>query len=169
MKLIVFSGLPGTGKSALAETIGREMNVPVFAFDWLMSVIRPYDLLPSAQVGAEIGYGLLTLLARRQLMLGQSAILDAVVGLASGREAWRALADEFGAGFFAIETICTDEALHRQRIEGRTRGIPGWYELTWENVEMSRRNFQAWDGERLVVDAVKPLEQNLAQVRAYLA
>ena len=133
-----------------------------------MSVIRPHDILPSSEIGAQIGYGLLTLLARRQMTLGQSAILDCVVGLAKQREAWRALADEFGAEFFAIETICSDQALHRQRIEGRERGIPGWYELTWENVENSRRNFQDWEGEHLVVDAVHPLAENLERVRAYL-
>ena len=33
MKLIVFSGLPGTGKSTLAETIGKQLCIPVFAKD----------------------------------------------------------------------------------------------------------------------------------------
>lgn len=168
MRLIVFSGLPGTGKTTLAETIGREMRIPVFAFDWLMSVIVPFDILPSNRVSAEIGYGLLTRLAERQLTLGQSAILDSVAGLAAGREQWRVLAAAYGATFYAIETICSDEALQRSRIEGRTRGIPNWYELTWANVEQSRANFQAWDGARLVVDAVEPLAQNLERIREYL-
>ena len=99
-------------------------------------------------------------------MLGQSAILDSVVGLPEQRDLWRALAAEFGADFYVIETICSDEAVHRQRIEGRIRGIPGWHELTWANIETSRANFVAWAEERLIVDAVDPLEQNLAAVRA---
>ncbi len=168
MKLIVFSGLPGTGKSALSTAIGCEAGIPVFAYDWLMSVIRTHHVLSTPEVGAQIGYGLLTTLAQRQLALGQSAILDCVVGVAKQRELWRELAAEFGAAFFAIETICSDETLHRRRIEGRERGIPGWYELTWDNVESSRRNFQAWEGDHLVVDAVHPLAENLEQVRAYL-
>ena len=39
MKLIVFSGLPGTGKSALAEAVGRELGIPVFAKDWLEATL----------------------------------------------------------------------------------------------------------------------------------
>ena len=91
-----------------------------------------------------------------------------MVGLIEGRERWQALAAEYNAGFYAIETVCSDEVLHRSRIEGRTRGIPNWYELTWANVEKSRESFQAWDGERLVVDAVEPLERNLQKIREYL-
>jgi predicted kinase len=168
VKLIVFSGLPGTGKSALAETIGRESGIPVFAYDWLMGVIEPFEIVPSSLMRAEIGYGLLTRLAQRQLLLGQSALLDCVVGWTSKREEWRQIAAESGASFYAIETICSDEALHRARLEGRTRGIPGWHELTWADIERSRSNYQAWTFERLVVDAVHPLEQNLEQVRRYL-
>lgn len=35
MQLIVFSGLPGAGKSAVAEDVGRRLASPVFAKDWL--------------------------------------------------------------------------------------------------------------------------------------
>jgi predicted kinase len=39
MKLVVFSGLPGTGKSALAEQAGRKLGIPVFAKDWLEATL----------------------------------------------------------------------------------------------------------------------------------
>jgi SpoVK/Ycf46/Vps4 family AAA+-type ATPase len=39
LKLIIFSGLPGTGKSALAEAVGRELGIPVFAKDWLEATL----------------------------------------------------------------------------------------------------------------------------------
>ena len=35
MKLIIFSDLPGTGHSALAETMVKELCIPVFAKHWM--------------------------------------------------------------------------------------------------------------------------------------
>ncbi len=68
-----------------------------------------------------------------------------------------------------IECVCSDADLLRTRIDGRTRGIPGWYELTWENVERSRANYVPLAEPKLVVDAVTPIAENLAAVRRYLA
>src|SRR6476661_7271178 len=47
MKLIVFSGLPGTGKSRLAEAVGRARGIPVFAKDWLEATLIKSELIPS--------------------------------------------------------------------------------------------------------------------------
>jgi hypothetical protein len=41
-RLIVFSGLPGTGKGTLAEAAGRQLRVPVFAVDWLLGSLTPF-------------------------------------------------------------------------------------------------------------------------------
>lgn len=41
-RLIVFAGLPGTGKSALAERLGRQTSMPVFAADWLLGALTPF-------------------------------------------------------------------------------------------------------------------------------
>ncbi|MCG8348979.1 MAG: adenylyl-sulfate kinase [Chloroflexales bacterium] len=37
---IVFTGLPGAGKSRVAEALERALNIPVFAKDWLEAAIR---------------------------------------------------------------------------------------------------------------------------------
>ena len=37
--LIVFSGLPGTGKSELAQRIGRRLRIPVLSVDPIESAI----------------------------------------------------------------------------------------------------------------------------------
>jgi hypothetical protein len=49
------------------------------------------------------------------------------------------LATEMGAPAFSFVTcVCSDEALHRRRIEGRRRGIPGWHDIGWDHVESMR-------------------------------
>jgi predicted kinase len=97
MKLIIFSGLPGTGKSMLAEAVGRVLGIPVFAKDWLEATLISGELIasnPNKPLGSA-GYQLLTTLAQRQFMLGQSVILDSVASSQSIRETWRQLAEQY--------------------------------------------------------------------------
>jgi hypothetical protein len=102
-------------------------------------------------------------------MLGQSAILDSVASTSSIRGTWRALAEEFNAQLLVIECVCSDEGAHRERLTGRTRGIPGWPELAWDDVERVRSYFQPWCEERLVLDAMDALESNIRQAIAYVS
>jgi AAA domain len=105
-RLIVMAGLPGTGKSCIAEAVGRELGSPVFAKDWLEAALRRVGLaqtLETAHILGYTGYELLSALAERQLRLGQSAILDSVASTASIRTIWRTLATTYGAAWYVVE------------------------------------------------------------------
>ena len=169
MKLIIFSGLPGTGKSTLAESVGKDLGVPVFAKDWLEATLVRTALKPTDEDRSLgfAGYELLTVLAERQLMLGQSVILDSVAASQSIRNTWRQLAEQYQADCRVIECICSDEVLHRSRLKERKRGIPGWHELDWSEVERVKRYYSAWEGERLVLDMIQPWNENLLKAKTY--
>jgi hypothetical protein len=167
-RLIVFSGVPGTGKSTLADAVGTRLGIPVFATDWLLGALTPFggrhldDLLG---IGAE----LLTTLALRQLALGQSAILDHPTENPAERERWRGLARHAGARFSAVVCVCSDPAVHRARLEGRTRGIPGWHDAgAWSNVERRMALFPAWPADALVVDTNASHEHNVTTLVDHL-
>jgi len=113
------------------------------------------------------GYELLTVLAERQLMLGQSVILDSVAGSQTIRRTWHQLAEQYKAGWRVIECICSDESLHRSRLKDRNRNIPGWHELEWSEVERVKQYYSPWEGERLVLDMVYPFDENLLKARIY--
>ncbi len=169
MKLIVFSGLPGTGKSSLAEAMGKDLGIPVFAKDWLEATLHRSDLKPTREeksLGCA-GYELLTTLAERQLMLGQSVILDSVAASQTIRSAWRQLSDRYEANWRVIECICSDEPLHCSRLSRRKRGIPGWHELEWSEVERVKRYYVSWEGERLVLDMTNSFSENLLKAKIY--
>ncbi len=108
MKLIVFSGLPGTGKSRLAEVVGRELNIPVFAKDWLEAALLRSGLEQSDKLGYA-GYELLTTLAKRQLSMGQSVILDSVASFERIRVQWREMAAGYRVIWVVVECVCSDE------------------------------------------------------------
>jgi predicted kinase len=109
------TGLPETGKSSIAESVGHALGVPVFAKEWLEAALRHAGLAQTpeqAQVVGYAGYELLSALAERQLRLGQSAILDSVASTESIRATWRTLASELAASWYVVECICFDVALH---------------------------------------------------------
>lgn len=169
MRLIVFSGLPGTGKSTLAEAVGKDLGIPVFAKDWLEATLLQTDLKPIAggKPLGSAGYELLTVLAERQLMLGQSVILDSVVGSQTIRSTWHRLAEQYDADWRLIECVCSDETLHRSRLEERQRKIPGWHELEWAEVERVKQYYSPWDEERLILDMTESLAENLLRAQVY--
>jgi predicted kinase len=172
MQLVIFSGLPGTGKSTLAEIVGRKLCIPVFAKDWLEAALVRSGLrepLPCAERLGYAGYELLTTLAERQLQSGQSAVLDSVATFERIRQQWRDLAARYEAKFCGVECICSDERLHRNRLNGRQRHIPGWYELSWANVLAVRERFEPWADSHLIVDAVNPVDENITAVLTYLS
>ena len=171
MQLIIFSGLPGTGKSHLAEAVGCVLPIPVFAKDLLEATLVRSGLGKHQYCQERLGYAgyeLLTTLAERQLQLGQSAILDSVATFERIRQQWRDLAARYEATFGVIECICSDESLHRSRLNGRQRHIPDWVELSWADVLAVRERFEPWTDDRLVVDAVNPVEENITVVLTYL-
>lgn len=72
------------------------------------------------------------------------------------------------ANGLAAECLCSDVAIHRERIEGRQRNIPGWYELRWEQVERARTLYPPLSGPKLVLDAVASSVVNRDLAREYL-
>jgi len=168
--IVVFTGLPGTGKSTLAESLGRRLSAPVFAGDWLLGSMKPAHkqiaLLDSAAYD-QLYESILASLLIRQLMLDQSGIADCVLP----DEALARLATAvsgYDATLSVIECVCSDVAVHRSRIQGRVRGIPGWHEIDWNHVEHMRSEVGSIKADRLVVDAVQPLPSNKIEIWTYV-
>jgi AAA domain len=168
-KVVVFTGLPGTGKSTLAELVAKTINAPAFAGDWLMGALSPYGVLDDLDRASFLSlyHGLLGTLVTRQVMLGQSAIVDCLVNDSVAAQ-WQADIAGCAARLYLVECVCSDAALHRGRIVGRRRGIPGWHEVGWDHVERMRVEFPALGIEHLTVDAVDPLKDNMRKVLDYL-
>ncbi|MGP3970494.1 AAA family ATPase [Streptomyces sp. 6N223] len=170
LKVIAFTGLPGTGKSTLAERVATTIRAPAFAGDWLMGALKPHGVLAALDRPAYLAmyYGLLETLITRQLMLRQSAVTDCLLNDAV-ITTWREVTDAYGATLHVVECVCTDQSLHRSRVEGRARNIPGWHEVGWDHVERMRTEYPPLTVERLVVDAVNPVEDGVRTVLSHLA
>lgn len=149
--------------------MGRNLTIPVFAKDWLEAILVQSGLVSDNKHKSLgfAGYELLTMLAERQLRMGQSVILDSVASIESIRDKWRGLAGQYEAKWLVIECVCLDEMLLRERLENRKRGIPGWYEIEWTDVEKVKSYYTRWNEPRLVLDSADSFEKNLTAALEY--
>jgi predicted kinase len=173
MDLIVVTGYTGSGKSTLATALANKLGATITSFDWVMSALRAF---PEVWMHVEspvehqrsVGWELLSRVAEQQLARGTSAVLD-LVARDEPIQRWNELAAQYSAGFYVIECSCSDAAVHLARNSGRTRNIPGWYELSEEDLIRSRSRYRpvTW-GNKLLIDSMTPVERNLAEVINYL-
>jgi predicted kinase len=166
---ISVSGVQGTGKTTLARALGRALEAVVLSRGPLMDVLMaagvPMD--PSGDMGikgvGDLGYDLQTALLREQLAMGHSVVIDCGADW-HVRERWNDVADEAGAAFWLVDTICSDVGLHQRRFEARG---PTWrcdLGQTWELVELKRSSFVPHPQAAFVADATRSVEENVQAI-----
>jgi predicted kinase len=166
--LLLLTGPPATGKSSLAERAATHLGAPVLGWDWAMAALTGFESIQGALrelsfvEHRRVGWSILWNLATAQLRRGCSVVLDGValdVEITGTRE----VAQAEGARCLVVVTSCSDEAVHRQRVDGRSRGIPGWYELDWDHVTGVLARWEP-PAEADLLDAVAPFDANIARL-----
>jgi predicted kinase len=165
-RLIILSGVPGTGKSALAESIGEALGTPVFSVDPIEAALLASGIEHGFASGLA-AYNVCLTLADRELLKRQGAIIDAVNGVEPAKEMWRRLAAAHGVPLIVIECVCSDPGQHRRRLAHRSRGL-GLPEPTWRDVQRRKAEWNPWAEPVLTVDAMEPLELGERKALAWI-
>lgn len=148
-RLIVVSGLPGTGKTTLAQELCRRIRAVYLRVDAVETPLFTAGI----EVGP-LGYEVVRELARSNLSLGTEVVVDLVNPLPVTRRMWVDLALDLDVPLTFLECMVADPAEHRRRVETRTADLPGQQVPTWD--EVIGREYLPWDegrdGPRIVID-----------------
>lgn len=170
--LVVMAGLPGTGKSTIAEVLGARLGASIVSVDPIESAILKAGIDADQPTGLA-AYLVADTMAEQVLASGRTVIVDAVNAVEPARLQWRDLAERAGVTLRVIEVVCSDAELHRQRLEKRMRTWPHLQEVSWRAVEQSVEGYDEWKGKsaalpRVTVDTVEPLGANVDIALAFL-
>ena len=128
--LIIFGGLPGTGKTTVAKQLSETLKAVYLRIDSIEQGIR--DALPYNPGG------------------NQQVIADSVNPIEITRSAWRTVATTIGKPFIEVELICSDKNIHQSRVENRQSDIKGLTPPTWQ--EVIERDYQPWQSPAIKLD-----------------
>ena len=157
--LYILSGLPGTGKSTLAEMLARHLQAVYLRIDTIEQAMRAGGLTLNGPEGYVVAYQL----AADNLRLGLNVVADSVNPIEITRAAWREVALQADGAYIEIEVICSDAAEHRRRVENRVVSVAGLRLPTWD--EVVNRPYEPWDSSHLQIDtAHATIEESFADL-----
>lgn len=159
--LILFSGMPGSGKTTLARLVARRLGIPAFAKDRVQRVLRDHHL---ADASTGDGYYIILDQADEQLSLGMSVILDATFPLDHFRTVASEIAARHNARFCAFYCTCSDDRVWSERMKRRVQYVPNWQPVGWDDVLRMRDYYQPWNDNALTVDSMNPPDENYSMV-----
>ncbi|KQR52498.1 hypothetical protein ASF88_13295 [Leifsonia sp. Leaf336] len=164
--LVVTAGLPGSGKSTIAEIVAGRLGATAISVDPIEAAILKAGIDADQPTGLA-AYLVAERMAEQVLISGQSVIVDAVNAVEPARLQWRGLAERCGVKLSVIETVCSDAELHEERLAKRT-GLTAAYA-----VEQSIDEYAEWKGAaaslpRITLDTSRPLGENVDAAFAFL-
>jgi predicted kinase len=144
--LIVFGGLPGTGKSTIAQALSTQLRAVHLVMDRIEAPLK-------AKLGRDIGplgYNVAYQVATSNLDLGHVVIADCVNPIAMTRNAWMSVAMGCQATLVQVNVQCSDVQEHRRRVEKRLmeqpmQGLPDW-------TSVQARQMDEWPEADLTLD-----------------
>ena len=144
--LIVFSGLPGTGKTTISKALAARLRAVYLRIDTIEQALKA----AGAERIGPAGYAVANVLAEANLLLGHSIVADCVNPVRDSREGWSKVAAVASIKLVDFHLVCSDVAEHRRRVEERFADIPGHILPTWEAV--TQHEFDTRDDDHLLLD-----------------
>lgn len=167
-RLIVFSGIPGSGKSTLSKMYADNSEAIRLSVDPIEGAMKLAGIENNDNLG-RAAYKVMGVIADQQLSLHKAVIIDAVNPVEEARDIWRELAKQHGIQLEVVECITKDRSIHKQRVEKLVRNIPGMKEISWERVQFRKSEYQPWKDERIIIQTDGSVEESYKELITLLS
>ncbi len=158
---IVMRGYPGTGKSTIARLLATALHAPLIDRDIIRQMaVDLFGDLP--QVG-QFSYELMFALAREQLRLGLSVVVDTPLTYRTTYEQCKEVARTFRVPMLVVHCQCPPE-VQKRRLEGRKGKVSEFQITSWEEWEQWKPRFEEFEDEGCIIDTSNPMDESLAKV-----
>jgi len=165
--LIIFGGLPGTGKTTVSKEIAKRLKAVYLRVDTIEQTLKNLEGYPDSLIVGSEGYLISYAIAKENLALGLDVVADSVNPIAITRHDWRQVAKETNTAFIEIELICSDKREHQNRVERRVADIEGHKLPTWKDV--LNRDYEPWDSILMLVDTSKhAVDESVQKIIEYI-
>lgn len=165
--LIIFGGLPGTGKTTISKEIARRLKAVYLRVDTVEQTLKNLEGYPDSLIIGSEGYVISYAIAKENLALSLDVIADSVNPIAITRHDWRQVAKEANTDYVEIELICSDDIQHQERIEKRVADINGHKLPTWKDV--LDRDYEPWESTSMLVDtSIQTVDESVQKIIAYI-
>ncbi|WIY83310.1 ATP-binding protein [Propionimicrobium sp. PCR01-08-3] len=145
MALIAMAGLPGVGKTTVAKGLAEHFGGVLVNVDDVESSLVKAEFERSFATGLA-SYLVAEQVARANLGLGSTVIVDAANSASYARDMWTSLAREYNVPLLFVEVVCTDLAVHAERLA--TRPLPpGIQRIGFDEVVVKYAESESWGSE----------------------
>lgn len=160
--LLIFGGLPGVGKTALATGLAREIEAFHLRIDSIEQALSSCNVEVTGPEGYEVAYAV----AEDNLRLGRVVVADSVNPIEATRAEWRRVARRAGRPYIEIEIVCSDQVEHRRRVESRLAGDFSQALPTWQQV--CERKYEPWEPAMTIDTSGQDTGASVSEVREAL-
>ena len=158
---IVMRGYPGTGKSTIARLLAAALHTPLIDRDIIRQTA--VDLLGNQPQVGRFSYELMFALAREQLRLGLSVVVDTPLTYRTTYEQCKELAGSFQTPMLVVHCQCPPE-VQKRRLEGRKGKVSEFQITSWEEWEQWKPRFEEFEDGGCIIDTSNPMDDSLARV-----